>query len=72
MSGIVLGARAYTTVNKTKLLLSRSLQSSGERQTIKKKYMDRDFPGSAVVKNPPANAGDTVQSLVREDPKCTE
>ena len=36
MSGIVLGVGAYTTVNKTKLLLSRSLQSSRERQTIKR------------------------------------
>ena len=27
-------------------------------QTITYK-MDRDFPGGAVVKNPPANAGDT-------------
>ena len=25
-----------------------------------------DFPGGAVVKNPPANAG----ALVREDPTC--
>ena len=24
----------------------------------------------SVVKNPPANAGDTVRSLVREDPTC--
>ena len=31
----------------------------------------RAFPGGAVVKNPPANAGDTrVQALVREDPTC--
>ena len=30
----------------------------------------RDFPGGAVVKNPPANAGDTGRSLVREDPTC--
>ena len=29
---------------------------------------NRDFPGGAVVKNPPANAG--VQSLVWEDPTC--
>ena len=28
------------------------------------------FPGGAVVKNPPANAGDTVRALVREDPTC--
>ena len=29
-----------------------------------------DFPGGAVVKNPPADAGDTVRSLVREHPTC--
>ena len=28
------------------------------------------FPGGAVVKNPPANAGDMVQALVQEDPTC--
>ena len=32
--------------------------------------MARGFPGGAVVKNPPANAGDTGSSLVREDPTC--
>ena len=30
----------------------------------------QDFPGGAVVKNPPANAGARVQALVREDPTC--
>ena len=30
----------------------------------------RDFSGGAVVKNPPANAGDTGRALVREDPTC--
>ena len=30
----------------------------------------QDFPGGAVVKNPPANAGDMGQALVREDPTC--
>ena len=34
------------------------------------KTESRDFPGGAVVKNPPANAGDTVWALVREDPTC--
>ena len=29
-----------------------------------------DLPGGPVVKNLPANAGDRVQSLVREDPTC--
>ena len=28
------------------------------------------FPGGAVVKNPPANAGAWVQVLVWEDPTC--
>ena len=28
------------------------------------------FPRGAVVNNPPANAGDTVQALVQEDPTC--
>ena len=30
----------------------------------------KDFPGGSVVKNLPANAGDTVQSRIREDPTC--
>ena len=33
-------------------------------------YQVRDFPGGAVVKNPPANAGDTRSSPAREDPTC--
>ena len=40
-----------------------------ELETIKKNQW-RDFPGGAVVKNPPANAGTQVRSLVREDPTC--
>lgn len=28
----------------------------------------RGFPRSSVVKNPPANAGDTARSLLQEDP----
>ena len=28
------------------------------------------FPGGSVGKNPPVNAGYTVQSLVQEDPMC--
>ena len=36
-----------------------------------KNITDRDFPGGAVVKNPPANAGNMGSSvLVREDPTC--
>ena len=32
--------------------------------------MNWDFPGGAVVKNLPANAGDTGSSPGREDPAC--
>ena len=32
------------------------------RMAIIKKTTKRDFPGGAVVKNPPANAGDTSSS----------
>ena len=32
--------------------------------------LNRDFPGGAVVKNPPANAGDTGSSPSLEDPTC--
>ena len=31
------------------------------------KTKPRDFPGGPVVKNPPSNAGNRVQSLVQED-----
>ena len=30
--------------------------------------MQGSFPGGSVVKNPPANVGDTVQTLGQEDP----
>ena len=29
-----------------------------------------DFPGSAVVKNPPLMQGTQVRALVQEDPSC--
>ena len=32
---------------------------------------DQDCPGGPVVKNPPANAGAQVQSLVQEDSTCS-
>ena len=35
-----------------------------------KESVKRDFPGGAVVENPPANAGDTGSSPGREDPTC--
>ena len=36
----------------------------------KKKKKGEVFPGGAVVKNPPANAGDMGSSPGREDPTC--
>lgn len=33
--------------------------------------MKQGFPHGAVVKNLSCNGGDTVQSLVWEDPSCT-
>ena len=41
-----------------------SMRNDKTKQTL------RDFPGGAVVKNLPANAGDMGLSLVREDPTC--
>ena len=37
---------------------------------ITHKNQGEDFPGSTVVENPPANAGDMVRALVWEDPTC--
>ena len=34
------------------------------------KTISLDFPGGTVVKNPPANAGTRVRSLVQKDPTC--
>ena len=40
--------------------LQRALESAHEK--VSSKQPSRDFPGGAVVKNPPANAGDTGSS----------
>ena len=37
---------------------------------VASKKSSLDFPGGTVVKTLPANAGDTVRALVREDPTC--
>ena len=44
---------------------------TGINEEIKKekKYLEGSLGGS-VVKNLPSNAGDTVQSLIQEDPTC--
>ena len=34
------------------------------------KILHRDFPGGTVIKNPPANAGTRVRSLLQKDPTC--
>ena len=33
-------------------------------------HSNKDFPGGAVVKNPPANSGAQVRPLVQEEPTC--
>ena len=38
--------------------------------TVTTKLAGWDFPGGTVVKNLPANAGDTGSSPVQEDPTC--
>ena len=42
----------------------------GVEEHVKYAVVDflKGFPGGSVVKNPPANAGDTVPSLIQEDP----
>ena len=40
------------------------------QNSLNNKKKLEDFPDVPVVKNPPCNAGTSVQSLVREDPKC--
>ena len=44
------------------------VKTGGEGSNLKSK--ERDFPAGTVVKNPPANEGTQVRSLVREDPTC--
>ena len=53
------------------------LNVNGLNSPIKRHRMDEwikkkqgGFPGGAVVKNPPANAGTQVQTLVWEDSTC--
>ena len=53
-----------------RLVINKPLKSEGRQRKEGKKpplvdfknYINRDFPGGAVVKNPPANAGDTGSS----------
>ena len=42
-------------------------QKKKQKKKRSPKFTQRDFPGQSVVKNPPANAGDKSQSLVRDD-----
>ena len=41
-----------------------------QRKHSQLKDQERDFPGGAVVKNPPANAGDMGSSPGPGDPTC--
>ena len=42
--------------------------------TLKKKNLERGFPGDPVVKNLPSNAGDagSIPEWFKQDPTCCE
>ena len=54
------------------IILNKDVKFGNEMPIPKglSRLQGRDFPGGAVVKNLPANAGDTGSTLVREDPSC--
>ena len=54
---------------KTVLMREQTLKCGWTRKPqLRKTYLG--FPDGSEVKNPPANAGDMVRSLVLEDPTC--
>ena len=61
----------YPPLITTRESLHEDLEQPEVSKLIKKqnKTALRDFPGGPVVKNPPANAGARVRSLLWEDPK---
>ena len=67
--------KAYSSVAFTRVVQSSQQSILEHSHQSKKKRMDKKmcvggFPGGAVVKNLPANAGDTVWSLAWDDPTC--
>ena len=52
------------------LKLSTSIFQKKSLERIKRQPKKCGFPGGTVVKNPPANAGDTGPSPGPEDPTC--
>ena len=56
------------------LMYLAKIEGKGDfrKEKIALEIRDRDFPGGAVVKNPPANAGTPVRARVWEDPTCRE
>ena len=40
------------------------------QESYHKEIIQQGFPGGSVVKNPPVNTGDVVQSLTWENPTC--
>ena len=53
--------RALIPVSATSQMLSRQLAGMNGKPIFKRNW-DRDFPGGTVVKNLPANGGDTGSS----------
>ena len=50
--------------------MSKSVDSEYEIITKLKRKQKQGFPGGSVIKNLPADAGDTVSTLVWEDSTC--
>ena len=55
---------------KGRTLLPRIIFSQRKKKKLFKVKASWDFPGGAVVKNLPANAGTRVRALVWKDPTC--
>ena len=52
----------YLSLVKIKYSVCVEKKKKRNLKSFNKNYHDRDFPGGAVVRNPPANAGDMGSS----------
>ena len=69
--GIMQTTHSDSSLTKYSSSLKKKKKSNDSQAWLSPlKWNIRDFPGGTVVKNSPANAGDTVLSLVWEDPTC--
>ena len=64
---LILELRVYAGVGADRKETGKNIKNIMQKKNI---YNASGFPGGAVVKNLPANAGSRVRALVREDPTC--